>query len=104
MIRKNKMNENTWFQKGQSLKTHPLRCPAYSSLLWKEGRQSSLKGEVIGRFTTSKNEERWLSLLRPVLVGVEGSVLVLKVTDFAGVRANSLAKDGNERKKSVQTM
>lgn len=48
-------------------------------------------------YNNNKNEDSWLSLLRPVLVGVEGSVSVLKVTDFAVVRANSLAKDSNTK-------
>lgn len=51
------------------------------------------KGVLVQSKWRQKHEEGVLNSLRPVLVGVEGSALgvVLKVTLFPGVRANSLA-------------
>lgn len=51
------------------------------------------KGVLVQSKWRQKHEEGVLNSLRPVRVGVEGSALgvVLKVTLFPGVRANSLA-------------
>lgn len=55
--------------------------------------------DVKGNTHTKTNKASVLYSLRPVRVGVEGSALevVLKVTVFAGVRANSLAMYKNAK-------
>lgn len=82
----------------KSLETHPLRCPAFTSLVW--SKRDRVKGWTqLGVKRHQKNKANVLNSLRPARVGVEGSVsgVVLKVTVFAEVRANSLAMYKNTK-------
>lgn len=80
-------------------------CGVLLSPLWSNRRQTEGKDRCFSvgckrkRTHTNTNKASVLYSLRPVRVGVEGSALevVLKVTVFAGVRANSLAMYKNAK-------